>query len=59
MTKYQRGKQALTDAANKADEVADNAVTQGETLLGKLKASKYTAAGLLAVAGAVAFLLLK
>lgn len=59
MTKYQREKQALTDAANKADEVADKAVTEGETLLGKLKASKYTAWGLLAGAATLIALILK
>lgn len=59
MTKYQREKQVLQDAATKADEVADKAVTKGETLLGKLKASKYTAWGLLAGTITIIALILK
>ena len=59
MTKYQREKQALTDAGNKADEGADKIVTKGETLIGKLKASKYTAWGLLAGVATVVALLIK
>lgn len=59
MTKYQREKQALSDAANKADEVADKAVDKGQSLLTKLKDSKYTAWGLIAGAATVIALILK
>jgi hypothetical protein len=56
-TKYQRGKQHLEEVATEADAKADELVEQGETILAKLKKSKYTAAGILGAGLLAAFLL--
>lgn len=58
-TRFQRGKQQLTEAANEVDKKADELVTDGETILAKLKKSKYTAAGLTGVGLLLAFLIIK
>lgn len=59
ITKYQRGKQHLEDAVNKADEKADEIVGKGETLLAKVKKSKWTAPALASAAMVAAFFILK
>lgn len=56
-TKYQRGKQQLEDLNADLDKKADGLVEEGETILAKLKKSKWTAASLAGAGLLAAFLL--
>jgi hypothetical protein len=59
MTKFQREKQALINANNKADDKADELVDKGISILQKLKDAKWTAAGLFAGSAALLYVIFK